>query len=79
MQLAHYRAAHRLHDIAQQLDPGRGGYDPGRLRPLAEELQELEKWDPYGEDHSYTEDSRRWHRIVRELLTRTRSTRPDST
>ncbi|RAJ32045.1 hypothetical protein K353_05921 [Kitasatospora sp. SolWspMP-SS2h] len=72
-QLAHYRAAHRLHDIAQQLDPDRGGYDPDRLGQLVEQLLELEKWDPDADDHSYGEDSRRWHRIVRELLLRARS------
>ncbi|MFF2954921.1 hypothetical protein ACFVVU_26680 [Kitasatospora sp. NPDC057965] len=72
-QLAHYRAAHRLHDIAQQLDPGRGGYDPGRLGQLVEQLLELEKWDPDAGDHSYSEDSRRWHQIVRKLLLRARS------
>ncbi|MGW6395307.1 hypothetical protein ACWFR1_33520 [Streptomyces sp. NPDC055103] len=75
-QLAHYRAAHRLHDIAQQLEPGRGGYDPAHLEGLADELRELEKWDPDGKHRSSTEDSRRWRRIVRELLAQAR---PDST
>ncbi|MER6398422.1 hypothetical protein ABT263_20565 [Kitasatospora sp. NPDC001603] len=72
-QLAHYRAAHRLHDIAQQLDPGRGGYAPGRLGQLVEQLLELEKWDPDADDHSYSEDSGRWRQIVRGLLLRARS------
>lgn len=72
-QLTHYRAAHRLHDIAQQLDTGRGGFDPSRLGQLVEQLLELEKWDPAADDRSYSEDSHRWHQIVRELLLRARS------
>ncbi|MFB7949556.1 hypothetical protein ACFC6L_32135 [Kitasatospora phosalacinea] len=72
-QLAHYRAAHRLHDIAQQLDPGRGGYDPGQLGQLVEQLLELEKWDPDADDRSYSEDSGRWRQIVRGLLLRART------
>lgn len=79
VQLAHYRAAHKLHNIAQQLDPDRGGYDPGRLEQLTEQLRELEKWDPDGEDRFYTEDSHRWRGIVRELLARGHSTRHDLT
>ncbi|MFF2546227.1 hypothetical protein ACFVUY_27160 [Kitasatospora sp. NPDC058063] len=71
-QLAHYRAAHRLHDIARQLNPDWGGYDPGRLGQLVEQLLELEKWDPADDDRSYSEDSRRWHQIVRKLLLRAR-------
>ncbi|MFG2811712.1 hypothetical protein [Streptomyces sp. NPDC048410] len=75
VQLAHYRAAHRLHDIAQQLDPDRGGYDPGRFEQLAEQLRELEKWDPEGEGRPYSEDARQWRRIVRELLSQGNSGR----
>ncbi|MFJ8046049.1 hypothetical protein ACIRBX_36605 [Kitasatospora sp. NPDC096147] len=76
-QLAHYRAAHRLHDIARQLDPGRGGYDPNRLGELVEQLVELEKWDPDADDRTFSEDSSRWRQVVRELLLRARSARPD--
>ncbi|MFD0353692.1 hypothetical protein ACFVHW_08065 [Streptomyces sp. NPDC127110] len=76
-QLAHYRAAHRLHDIAQQLDPSRGGYDPDRPNRLAEQLRALENWNPGGEDR-YSEDSRRWRRMVRELLARGHSANLDN-
>ncbi|MFJ4005097.1 hypothetical protein ACIPWL_16850 [Streptomyces sp. NPDC090023] len=75
VQLAHYRAAHRLHDIARQMDPDRGGYDPGRFEQLAEQLRGLEKWDPDGEGRPYSEDARQWRSIVRELQSRGR---PDS-
>ncbi|MFD8478194.1 hypothetical protein [Kitasatospora sp. NPDC059673] len=76
-QLAHYRAAHWLHDIAQQMDPVRGGYDPGRLGQLVEQLLELQKWDPDTDDRPHSEDSHQWHQIVRELLLRARTAQAD--
>ncbi|GAA1913606.1 hypothetical protein GCM10009837_42880 [Streptomyces durmitorensis] len=46
---------------------------------LRRQLRGLEKWDPDGADRCCTEDSRRWRRIVRELLDQGHSTRPDNT
>ncbi|MGW5780692.1 hypothetical protein [Streptomyces sp. NPDC003863] len=54
VRLARYRAVRRLHAIAPQSDPGCGGYAPGRLGPLVEDLQEPEKRDPNGEDRSWS-------------------------
>ncbi|MFG3056260.1 hypothetical protein ACGFZP_35620 [Kitasatospora sp. NPDC048239] len=66
-QLSYYRAAHRLHDIAQELDPGRGGHDRLDIETITRQLRELADWRPAGEDHWYTSGARRWRRIVHEL------------
>ncbi|MFF0416522.1 hypothetical protein ACFYUY_39615 [Kitasatospora sp. NPDC004745] len=66
-QLSYYRAAHRLHDIAQELDPGRGGHDRLDTETITRQLRELADWRPIGEDHWYTSGARRWRRIVHEL------------
>ncbi|MFJ6141109.1 hypothetical protein [Kitasatospora sp. NPDC092286] len=66
-QLSYYRAAHRLHDIAQSLDAGRGGHDRLDIETITRQLGELADWRPAGEDHWYTSGARRWRRIVHEL------------
>ncbi|MFH9610716.1 hypothetical protein [Streptomyces sp. NPDC017448] len=66
-QLSYYRAAHRLHDIAQQLDTGRRGYDRIDVDVLSSRLSELADWHPIGEENWYTHGSRRWRRIVHDL------------
>ena len=66
-QLSYYRAAHRLHDIAQELDPKRGGHDRLDTETITRQLRELADWRPAGEDHWYTGGARRWRRIVGEL------------
>ncbi|MGW7441959.1 hypothetical protein [Kitasatospora sp. NPDC054795] len=66
-QLSYYRAAHRLHDIAQSLDPGRGGHDRLDTETITRRLRELADWRPAGEDHWYTSGARRWRRVVHEL------------
>ncbi|MFJ6619947.1 hypothetical protein ACIQOW_20525 [Kitasatospora sp. NPDC091335] len=66
-QLSYYRAAHRLHEIAQDLNPGRGGYEHLDVEVITEQLRELTDWRPVGHDTWYTSGSRRWRRIVRDL------------
>ncbi|MEU5159696.1 hypothetical protein AB0G74_08825 [Streptomyces sp. NPDC020875] len=69
-QLSYYRAAHRLHDIAQQLDRGRDGCDRVDAGVLGDRLSELADWHPIGEESWYTAASRRWRRIVHDLRTK---------
>ncbi|MGF1426439.1 hypothetical protein [Kitasatospora sp. LaBMicrA B282] len=59
-QLSYYRAAHRLHDIPQQLDSDRGGHGCHDLETIAQQFRELNDWHPAGEDHWYTSGARRW-------------------
>ncbi|MEU4585868.1 hypothetical protein AB0F92_27885 [Kitasatospora aureofaciens] len=66
-QLSYYRAAHRLHDIAQKLDPVRGSHDRLDNETITQQLRELADWRPAGEDRWYTSGARRWRRIVHEL------------
>ncbi|MGW2364666.1 hypothetical protein ACWCZ5_03650 [Streptomyces sp. NPDC001667] len=66
-QLSYYRAAHRLHDIAQRLDPKRAGYGRADLEAINSQLSELADWRPIGEDHWYSQGARRWWQIVRRL------------
>ncbi|WP_371519689.1 hypothetical protein [Kitasatospora sp. NBC_01300] len=69
-ELSYCRAAHRLHDIAQNLDPGRGGHDRLDAETIIRQLRELADWRPIGEDHWYMSGARRWRRIVGELQVR---------
>ncbi|MCX4745952.1 hypothetical protein OG455_10510 [Kitasatospora sp. NBC_01287] len=66
-QLSYYRAAHRLHDIAQQLDPERGGSDRLDANAVVQQLHELADWSPASEDHWYSGGARRWRRVVQDL------------
>ncbi|MET9183545.1 hypothetical protein ABZX88_35850 [Kitasatospora aureofaciens] len=77
-QLSYYRAAHRLHEIAQDLDRERGGE---RLDPekVTEQLRELANWHPAGQDSWYTSGSRRWWRIVRDLQDKAEAARRHDT
>ncbi|MFJ2189927.1 hypothetical protein ACIOJE_18630 [Kitasatospora sp. NPDC087861] len=77
-QLSPYRAAHRLHDIAQTLDPGRGGHDRLDTETMTQQLRELADWRPAGEDHWYTSGARRWRRIVGELRVKTEAAGRDT-
>ncbi|WP_404868349.1 hypothetical protein ACI1MP_09650 [Kitasatospora griseola] len=69
-QLSYYRAAHQLHDIAEELrwDPDKPLRTDGEL--LAERLAALAGWQPEGEDYWNAPESWRWHEVVRELRTR---------
>ncbi|GGX64704.1 hypothetical protein [Streptomyces hiroshimensis] len=78
-QLSYYRAAHRLHDIARQLDPKRAGYDRIDVETLLSRLGELADWRPIGEDHRYAwKARRRWRQIVRGLVDKAEAGRRDT-
>ncbi|MEV6423657.1 hypothetical protein [Streptomyces sp. NPDC051662] len=78
-QLSYYRAAHRLHDIAQQLDSGRGGYDRVDVEVLSSRLSELADWHPIGKESWYTHGSQRWWRIVHDLQSKAEEARRHGT
>ncbi|MFJ4680299.1 hypothetical protein [Kitasatospora sp. NPDC088783] len=69
-QLSYYRAAHRLHDIAEALrrDPDKPFRTDGEL--LAERLTALAGRQPEGEEYWNAPESWRRHEIVHELRTR---------
>ncbi|MER5640319.1 hypothetical protein ABT095_25655 [Kitasatospora sp. NPDC002227] len=74
-QLSYYRAAHRLHDISQQLDREQGDHDDLDRATLGHQLRELADWAPPGEDHWHTSGAHRWRRIVRELQAKAEAAR----
>ncbi|MFE2042858.1 hypothetical protein ACFXAZ_18405 [Streptomyces sp. NPDC059477] len=78
-QLSYYRAAHRLHHIAQQLDTGRGRYDRVDVEVLSSRLSELADWHPIGEENRYTHGSRRWWRIIHDLQSKAEEARRHGT
>ncbi|MFD4172819.1 hypothetical protein [Streptomyces anulatus] len=65
-QLSYYRAAHRLHDIKEQLDNQTGvpGADPS---PVIARLDELATWQPVDEAEWRTSDFWQWQETVREV------------
>ncbi|MEE1783387.1 hypothetical protein PUR71_10740 [Streptomyces sp. SP17BM10] len=66
-QLSYYRAAHRLHLLARDIDqhgPGHAHTDP---KTTAEQLAALADWHPIGESHWSGRGSRKWRRIVNDL------------
>ncbi|MFJ9977912.1 hypothetical protein [Streptomyces cyaneofuscatus] len=67
LQLSYYRAAHQLHDIAEQLDSTRGGYGRPDLDVVGPRLSELEQWHPIGEEHWYSQDAWKWRAAVSEV------------
>ncbi|MFJ3435365.1 hypothetical protein ACIPMU_17605 [Streptomyces cyaneofuscatus] len=67
LQLSYYRAAHRLHDIAEQLDSTRGGYGRPDLDVVGPRLSELAQWRPTGEKHWYSQDAQEWRAAVSEV------------
>ncbi|MFB7947843.1 hypothetical protein ACFC6L_23345 [Kitasatospora phosalacinea] len=77
-QLSYYRAAHQLHDIAEELrrDSDKPLRTDGEL--LAERLTALTDWHPEGEDYWNAPESWRWREIVRELRTRLATRRQTS-
>ncbi|MEV4440823.1 hypothetical protein AB0K09_17730 [Streptomyces sp. NPDC049577] len=76
-QLSYYRAAHRLHDIAERLDPKRAGYARADLETIISQLSELADWRPIGEDHWYSRGARQWWQIVRRLQAQAEAGRHD--
>ncbi|WP_159395221.1 hypothetical protein [Streptomyces albireticuli] len=77
-QLSYYRAAHRLHDIAQRLDRKRAGYGRADLETIISQLSELADWRPIGEDHWYSWGARQWRQIVRRLRAQAEAGRHDT-
>ncbi|MET8700048.1 hypothetical protein ABZW10_14435 [Kitasatospora sp. NPDC004723] len=66
-QLSYYRAAHRLHNLAQDLDRQGAGHHHTDLETTAAELASLADWHPIGERHWSGRGSGKWRRIVCDL------------
>ncbi|MFG2416722.1 hypothetical protein [Streptomyces goshikiensis] len=69
-QLSYYRAAHRLHDIAGQLDDERTHRVPVDPDALIKQLEELAGWEPGGHVDCGWDGSWRWHEVIRNLRRR---------
>ncbi|MFF2954937.1 hypothetical protein ACFVVU_26760 [Kitasatospora sp. NPDC057965] len=66
-QLSYCRTAHRLHDLAQDLDLQGAGHNRTDLETTAAELAALADWHPIGERHWSGRGSGKWRRIVGDL------------
>ncbi|MER5886445.1 hypothetical protein ABT160_21695 [Streptomyces sp. NPDC001941] len=69
-QLSYYRAAHRLHDIAGQLDDERTHRVPVDPDALIKQLEELAAWEPGGHEGCDWDGSWRWYEVIRDLRRR---------
>lgn len=69
-QLSYYRAAHRLHDIAEQLDDERTHRVPVDPDALIKQLEGLAGWEPGGHVDCGWDGSWRWHEVIRNLRRR---------
>ncbi|MEU9026800.1 hypothetical protein AB0D46_04525 [Streptomyces sp. NPDC048383] len=69
-QLSYYRAAHRLHDIAGQLDDERTHRVPVDPDALLKRLDELADWEPGGHEACDWDGSWRWYEVIRDLRRR---------
>ncbi|MFG2981316.1 hypothetical protein ACGFYQ_08650 [Streptomyces sp. NPDC048258] len=69
-QLSYYRAAHRLHDIAEQLDDERTHRVPVDPDALIKQLEDLAGWEPGGHVDCGWDGSWRWHEVIRNLRRR---------
>ncbi|MFD3970004.1 hypothetical protein [Streptomyces cyaneofuscatus] len=67
LQLSYYRASHRLHDIAEQLDSTRGGYGRPDLDVMGPRLGELAQWRPAGEKYWYGQHAQEWRAVVSDV------------
>ncbi|MFG2488080.1 hypothetical protein ACGFSI_35715 [Streptomyces virginiae] len=69
-QLSYYRAAHRLHDVAGQLDDERPHRVPVDPDVLIKQLEELAGWEPGGHEGCDWDGSWRWYEVIRDLRRR---------
>ncbi|MFF5488535.1 hypothetical protein [Streptomyces virginiae] len=69
-QLSYYRAAHRLHDVAGQLDDERPHRVPVDPDVLIKQLEELAGWEPGGHEGCDWDGSWRWYEAIRDLRRR---------
>ncbi|MET9147153.1 hypothetical protein [Streptomyces sp. NPDC004042] len=74
-QLSYYRAAHKLHDIAGQLDDERAYRAPIESEALRKQLDELADWEPGEQEDCDWDGSWRWYEVIRDLRRRAERTR----
>ncbi len=74
-QLSYYRAAHRLHDIAGQLDDEHTYRAPVEPEALRKRLDELKAWEPGGHENVNWDGRWRWREVVGDLRRRAESNR----
>lgn len=79
IQLSYYRAAHRLHDIAGQLDDERTYRVPVDLDAVTKQLEAAADWEPGGQEDWGSDGPWRWREVVRDLRRRAEKMRRHNT